>query len=295
MGRPEGIQTGIASMTGYGRASGESSAGHLTVEVRSLNHRYLEVAVRAPKTVMFLEPEIRALVRERVSRGKVELFISLDNRGSDFTVDSQRADEIVRALQGIAEIVGDKVRLEHILAAGDIVLVNESEITADLARTIIQTVVDAIAGMVDHRSTEGEALSGDLGSRIGNLSLMVTEIEGLASEVPHRARQQIENFLNGMNLKGPVDPQRLEVEIAFLAQKSDVSEEITRLVAHLTAFSNALSSGGAVGRRMDFLLQEIQREVNTIGSKSAHPVISKLVVDFKTGLEKVREQVQNIE
>ena len=295
MEHPEMIQAGIASMTGYVRASDESSAGNLTVEVRSLNHRYLEIAVRAPKTVMSLEPEIRALVRDRVSRGKVELFISLDNRGSVFTVDSRRADEIARALQGIAEIVGDTVRLEHILAAGDIVVVNESEIPSDLAERILKTTGEAITVMVDHRRTEGEALSRDLVARIGDLSLMVTEIEKLASEVPHRAHQQMKDFLRGIDLRGPVDPQRLEVEIAFLAQKSDVSEEITRLRAHLEAFSTTLSSGGAVGRRMDFLLQEIQREINTIGSKSAHPAVSKLVVDFKTGLEKIREQIQNIE
>jgi len=295
MAKSERFQDKIASMTGYGRASGESPAGQVTIEVRSLNHRYLEVAVRAPKAIMSMEPEIRTLVRDRVSRGKVELFISLENRVSDFTVDRKRAGEIAEALQGVAEIVGDTVRLEHILAAGEIVIVNNVEISTELVQTVFERTVHALDSMVAHRMTEGEALSEDLASRIGELRLIVTKIQELASEVPERTRQQIENFLTGVNLRNLVDPQRLEIEIAFLAQKSDVTEEITRLVTHLSAFSSALSLGGPVGRRMDFLLQEIQREVNTIGSKSAHPVISQLVVDFKAGLEKIREQVQNIE
>jgi uncharacterized protein (TIGR00255 family) len=124
---------------------------------------------------------------------------------------------------------------------------------------------------------------------------MLGEIRELAPEVPDRARQQIGQFLSGVKLGNQAEPQRLEVEIALLAQKSDVTEEITRLATHLSAFSSTLLAGGPVGRRMDFLLQEIQREANTIGSKSSHPAIARLIVDFKTDLEKIREQVQNIE
>jgi len=282
-------------MTGYGRSSGESPAGRVTVEVRSLNHRYLEISVRTPKGVLFLEPQIRNLVRERFSRGKVELFISHGSDTPDFNIDLGRAGEVAKALQEVAKMVGDTVRLEHLLAAGQIVTAGEVEIAQEMAQTILESVAEALDRMRLHRRTEGKVLALDLASRMENLENKVLRINELAPEVPDRVRRQMEAFLGGVNVSNMVDPQRLEAEIAILAQKSDVTEEITRLKAHMAAFRTSLSSGDPVGRRMDFLLQEMQREINTIGSKSSHPAISGLVVDFKTDLEKVREQVQNIE
>jgi len=285
----------VASMTGYGRSSGESPAGRVTVEVRSLNHRYLEISVRAPKGILFLEPEIRNLVRERFSRGKVELFISHESDAPDFEIDLGRASEVAKALREVAGMLGDTVRLEHLLAAGQVVTAREVEIPEEMSQTILEAVVEALDRMLSHRRTEGKALAMDLDSRMENLENKVLQISGLAQEVPDRVRRQMESFLESAHVGNIVDPQRLEAEIALLAQKSDVTEEITRLKAHMAAFRTALSSGDPVGRRMDFLLQEMQREISTIGSKSSHPVISGLVVDFKTELEKTREQVQNIE
>ncbi len=295
MTEKEKVFGSIASMTGYGRSLGESPAGRVTVEVRSLNHRYLEISVRAPKGILFLEPEIRNLVRQRLSRGKVELFISYESNAPDFEIDLNRASEAAKALRGIAEMVGDAVRLEHLLAAGQIVTAKEVEIPEETVQTIIEAVAEALDRMLSHRRTEGKALALDLASRMENLENQVPHISGLAGEVPDRVRRQIESFLEKVHISNKVDPQRLEAEIAILAQKSDVTEEITRLKTHMAAFRTALLSEDPVGRRMDFLLQEMQREINTIGSKSSHPVISGLVVDFKTEMEKIREQVQNLE
>lgn len=285
----------VASMTGYGRSTGETGAGRITVEVRSLNHRHLDMMVRAPRSLMNLDPEIRNMVRENVSRGKVEVFLILEDRPLDFSIDADRALNVAKALDKVASAIGDKVRLEHILAAGEIVQTSEREVDEEIISVVLQTAGQALANMVEHRHEEGRALVRDLVSRMDELTSIYNIIEEIAPDAPLRIRQNITQFLADLELGERVEPQRLEMEIALLAQRSDVTEEITRLRAHQESFRDALSGGGVIGRRLDFLIQEIQREINTIGSKSGVPEISERVVDFKTGLEKVREQVQNIE
>ena len=282
-------------MTGYGRDTGETAFGRITVEVRSLNHRHLDVMVRAPRGVMHLDPEIRKMVRERVSRGKVEVFLVLEDRPLDFVIDADRALDVAKALETVAVSIGDKVRLEHILAAGEIVQTSEREVDEEITSIVLKTAGQALGRMVEHRHDEGKSLAQDLLSRMDDLTTISNGIEEMAPEAPLRARENIIKFLADLDLGERVEPQRLEVEVAMLAQRSDIAEEITRLQTHQDSFREALSGGGVIGRRLDFLIQEIQREINTIGSKSGIPEISEWVVDFKTGLEKVREQVQNIE
>jgi len=288
-------KSGVASMTGYGRSTGETGLGRVTVEVRSLNHRHLDVMVRAPRSVMRLDPEIRSMVRERVSRGKVEVFLVLEDRPLEFVIDCDRALNVAKALENVAASIGDKVRLEHILAAGEIVQTGEREVDDEITSVVIQAAGQALEHMVEHRHEEGKALALDLIDRMDDLYTISKGIEGLAPDVTKRARQNMIQFLTDLDLGERVEPQRLEMEVAILAQRSDITEEITRLRTHQDSFREALSKGGVIGRRLDFLIQEIQREINTIGSKSGIPEISEKVVDFKTGLEKVREQVQNIE
>jgi len=285
----------VASMTGYGRATGETVSGRITVEVRSLNHRHLDVVVRVPRSMMHLDPEIRAMVRKRVSRGKVEVFLTLEDRPLDFNIDADRALDVAKALETVAESLGDKVRLEHILAAGEIVLTSEREIDQEITSIILQAADQALEKMVEHRHEEGKALNADLTSRMDELTTIFNNIVEMAPSAPDRVRKTIMQFLADLDLGERIEPQRLEMEVAMLAQRSDIAEEITRLRTHHDSFREVLSKGGVIGRRLDFLIQEIQREINTIGSKSGIPEISEWVVDFKTGLEKVREQVQNME
>lgn len=282
-------------MTGYGRSTGETGFGRITVEVRSLNHRHLDVMVRAPRSMTRLDPEIRNMVRKSVSRGKVEVFLVLEDRPLEFVIDTDRALDVANALEIVAASIGDKVRLEHILAAGEIVQTSEKEVDDEITSIVLRTVAEALENMVEHRHEEGKALAQDLMARMDELTTMSNGIEEIAPDVPRRTRQNIIKFLADLDLGERVEPQRLELEVAMLAQRSDIAEEITRLRTHQKTFREALTSGGVLGRRLDFLIQEIQREINTIGSKSGIPEISELVVDFKTGLEKVREQVQNIE
>ncbi len=282
-------------MTGYGRAAGETPSGRVTVEVRSLNHRYLDMGVRAPRGAMAVDPDIRSLVRKRVSRGKVEVFVNLEERPREYAVDTERALEMAKALEVVARALGDTVRLEHLLMSGEIFPQGESELGEDSLSAIVQTADKALESMVRHRLREGASLAKDLTGRVEGLAKLVVKVGEAAPRVTERVRQNMQRFLEDLDLGENVDPARLEVEIAMAAQRSDITEEMTRLRTHIDAFKEAVALGGVVGRRLDFLIQEIQREINTIGSKSGLPEISEIVVQFKTDLEKVREQVQNIE
>lgn len=285
----------ISSMTGYGRGVTETSDGRVSVEIRSLNHRFLDVSIRAPKEFLYLDPELRKAARKKLSRGKVEIFISLEGKHSELVVDIDRAAEAARGLTRVAEVVGDQVRLDHILAVGDIVRSGDTSDPQGMAEIIMGTSNEALDRLLGHREEEGRALGLDLFQRVSYLRELKVQVEVLAGSAPDRARKNITDYLKKIDLGGKIDPQRLEAEVALLAQRADVSEEITRLQTHLDSLEDNLKAGGTVGRRIDFILQEIQREVNTIGSKTGLAEISSLVVDFKSELEKIREQAQNIE
>lgn len=285
----------ISSMTGYGHGVTETPDGRVSVEVRSLNNRFLDVSIRAPKEFLYLDPELRKEARKKLSRGKVEIFISLEGKHSDLFVDLDRAAEAARGLAQVAEVVGDQVRLDHVLAVGDIVRSGDTSDPESKAEIIVGATKEALDRLLVHREEEGRALGLDLFQRISYLRELKAQVEELAGSAPNRARKNITDYLQKIDLGGKIDPQRLEAEVALLAQRADVSEEITRLQSHLDSLEDKLKTGGTVGRRIDFILQEIQREVNTIGSKTGLAEISSLVVDFKSELEKIREQAQNIE
>ena len=284
----------LMSMTGFGRASTDSERGRVTLEVRSLNHRFLEVTVRSPRDFLYLDPEVRRMVRERCSRGKVEANVTIEGRTAAMEVDLNGVEKTVAALENVAALVNDSVRLDHILAAGDI-LTQRQEDTEDLERQILDSLSAALDRLVEHRAREGAALQKDIRSRVAELRRVTADMVPLAATVPARALKQIGDTLDRIDMGESVDRQRLEAEAALLAQRADISEEMTRLAVHLDSLEETLTRGGPVGRRIDFILQEIQREVNTIGSKAGITGISPLVVDFKSELEKIREQVQNVE
>ncbi len=282
-------------MTGYGRAESDWEAGRVTVEVRSLNNRFLEVSVRAPKDLLFLDNELKKNARERFSRGKIEIYISIEGGIKGFSVDIEKARQVLTALEGVAELSGDEVKLEHVLSVGDVVRWNEKADVKGLADVVLSVTGQALDRMSEHRVQEGSAIQKDLAERLKNLRDMSMKMPPLAESVPERIAENLDEFLKRIEKNELIDNQRLEAEIAILSQKADVSEELSRLETHLDAMEKALSEGGPAGRRMDFLIQELVREVNTIGSKAGVVDLSSIVVDFKTELERVREQVQNIE
>ena len=185
-------------MTGYGRATGETAVGRITVEVRSLNHRHLDVMLRAPRGMMHMDPEIRNMVRERVSRGKVEMYLILEDRLPEFYIDTDRAVEIAGSLEKIAVSIGDTVRLEHILAAAEITKTSEKEIGSDTSAVVLETARLALERLVEHRFEEGKALSGDLKQRMAWLKDITDDIARVAPEVPERVRQNMRQFLTDL-------------------------------------------------------------------------------------------------
>ncbi len=285
----------LKSMTGYGRAESDWEAGRVTVEVRSLNNRFLEVSVRAPKDLLFLDNELKKDARERFSRGKIEIYVSLEGGIRGFAVDLEKARQVLSALEGVAELSGDEVRLEHVLSVGDVIRWNEKTDVKGLADVVLSVTGQALDRMGEHRVQEGSAIQKDLAGRLENLRNMRVKMAPLAESVPERIAENLEEFLKRIEKNELIDNQRLEAEIALLSQRADVCEELNRIETHLDAMEKALFEGGPAGRRMDFLIQELVREVNTIGSKAGVVDLSSIVVDFKTELERVREQVQNIE
>ncbi len=291
----DNLKKDLVSMTGFGRAQREWDGGMVTVEVRSLNHRFLEVSVRSPRDLLYLESDIKKMARDFFSRGKVETFITLEGGIKGFGVDIEKAKEVFDSLKSVADLTGDNVRLEHVLSVGDVIKWNEKTDAGSLGDLVLDVCSEAFKKMAEHRIREGTAIKEDLSGRVISMRKMADDMAPLAEEIPARIAENIREFLGKVGAGEVVDRQRLEGEIAMLSQKADVSEEFTRIAAHLNAMEEALGAGGPAGRRMDFLIQELVREVNTIGSKAGAVELSGIVVDFKSELEKVREQVQNVE
>ncbi len=291
----------VRSMTGFGRAEAQSEACQVAVEVNAVNHRYLDVAVRLPRRYMALEHRIRKLVSGRFSRGRFDIVCSittLDGQGRQVVADEALVADLVRLLRQVKAdhgVAGD-VELSTLLQFRDLVRVEEAEQDIEGLWDEMAPVVDrALETLEEMRAEEGKALNADISARAAAIRDLVTQ---LTDRLPtlraeHRAalEERLQNFLKDV----PVDPQRLAQEVAYLADRSDVSEELTRLASHLHQLEGFLASGEPVGRKLDFVVQELNREVNTIGSKLHDISVAQVVIELKHELEKIREQVQNLE
>jgi len=291
----------ISSMTGFGK--GDSRANGITVvaEVRSVNSRFLEVAARLPRSLSLRENEIKELVRRRLSRGKINLLVAVE-RESDgsipLKINISAARAYYRMLNQLKKSVKlkESVKLAHLLQFSDVLepqdLENSDEQEWEITREALGRAIDDLQKM---RANEGGELEVDLRNRVALLDGNLRQIEGFSKEqVPHerlRLRERIGQLLENEK----VDEGRLELEIALLADRLDVTEECVRFRSHNKFFLDALNSKEPAGRKLNFLVQEMNREANTIGSKSSDTRIAHLVVGMKEELEKIREQLQNIE
>lgn len=291
----------IRSMTGYGRGECVTPAGTVTAEIRSVNHRYAELSVRLPRPLLPFEQEIRRTVTDRLRRGKIDLSVGLEGgslEGGRPTVDLALAKGYHDALRSLGQALGipEPVTLDLIARQKDVITLTAASPDAEPlmqgVRQAISTALDAIDRM---RAVEGEALVADIISRLDRLESLRGSVAARAPLVPREAmermRERIARLLEGVDL----DPQRLAQEIALFADRCDVTEELTRFASHLSQFRESLASPEPVGRRLDFLVQELNREINTIGSKANDREITACVVEMKGELEKIREQLQNIE
>lgn len=291
----------IESMTGFGRGSAEQGGVHATVEIRSVNNRFADVSVRLPRVLSSYENEVQNLVKGAFDRGKFN--VSIQTERADETVplgvDTVAVRRYVRLLEGLREAAGlsDPVRLDHLLQFPELLAPPEDEdVIADAAWGAVQQAMqEAIRQLHTMRRQEGEALRNDLVMR---LSLIEQEAEAIESRAPERvieARDRLKARLAEVIADQRVDPARLEQEIAFIADKLDITEEIVRLRSHLHLFRDALQGKEPAGRKLNFLVQELNREVNTVSSKANDPDIAHRSVRMKEELERIREQVQNIE
>ncbi len=291
----------IKSMTGYGRAVETVGGRAFTVEVRSVNNRYLDCSVRMPRSLSFAEEAVKQAVKAAVSRGKVDVSVSLQNEtGDDITVKLNSA--VLKAyLEAMGRMVAefgvrDDVSVSTLSRLPDVFTVEKAEVDEEqLQADLMSVVAKALQGYDAMRTTEGAALEADLRSRGQTILDLVAQVEQGSAQTVTDYRLRLEAKLREVLASTNIDESRILTEAAIFADKVAVDEETVRLRSHLNQMDAMLNAGGAVGRKLDFLLQEMNREANTIGSKCSDVRLAKIVVEIKAELEKIREQTQNIE
>ncbi|WP_236213182.1 YicC/YloC family endoribonuclease [Metapseudomonas otitidis] len=286
----------VHSMTAFARVEQAGTHGTLSWELRSVNHRYLEPHLRLPEAFRDLEGAVREALRQGLSRGKVEctLRFAEAEAGKPLQVDSERAAQVVAAAEAVAALVSQPAPLNPLeILAWPGVLVADAADPQALNAAALEAFGKALEELKTGRAREGADLARLLNER---LDAMQEEVVALRELVPQMLGLQRQKILDRFNeMKAELDPQRLEQELVLLAQKSDVAEELDRLGTHITEVRRVLKAGGAAGRRLDFLMQELNREANTLGSKAFDPRSTQAAVNLKVLIEQMREQVQNIE
>ena len=291
----------VKSMTGYGRAVETVNGREFTVEVRSVNNRYLDCTVKLPRSLSFGEDAVKQAVKNTVSRGKVDVFVSVRSEGGTegkVTLNSSLAAGYAEAMREMArelQLPGD-ISLDLIARMPEVFTVEKPEVDEEqLLKDLLFVADKAFTGYDAMRSREGQALEKDLRSRGQTILSLVSQVEAGSAQTVADYRARLESKLREVLASTAIDESRILTEAAIFADKVAVDEETVRLRSHLEQMDAMLTAGGSVGRKLDFLLQEMNREANTIGSKCSDVRLARLVVEIKAELEKIREQTQNIE
>ena len=291
----------IKSMTGYGRAREMLNKRDITVEVRSVNNRYLDCTVKMPRMYTFAEDAIKQHVQQAVSRGKVDVFITVDASAADVakvTVNEELAAQYAAALGVLAGVCGTEARVtpEQLARFPDVLTVTKADedletVSADLC-AVLDQALEAYNAM---RTVEGAKLAEDIGNRLTNIETYTAQVETRSPQTVAEYRAKLTARMEEVLQSTTIDPQRILTEAAIYADKVAVDEETVRLRSHVAQLRTMLESDEPMGRKMDFLIQEVNRESNTIGSKCSDVSIAQVVVGLKAEVEKMREQVQNVE
>ncbi|MFD2532808.1 YicC/YloC family endoribonuclease [Gracilimonas halophila] len=292
----------IISMTGFGRGEATENGITATVEIKSLNSRYLDVSTRLPQRLQDKELEVKELVQKTVNRGKLNITVyvsEVDSAGPSISVDKAKVKGYTRILEELRTTAGikDPISIRDLTQFNDVFINKEEdeEIIEQKWEVALKALEDAISSLLKMRTQEGNQLKNDLVDRIrfieSNLEIITEQTNGRAEEARDKLLERIQNLID----EDKIDPERLEMEVAVLVDKMDVTEEIVRLKSHLKFFIEAVEQPEPAGRRLNFLTQEINRELNTIGSKANNSEIAQYVVKCKEALEQIREQVQNVE
>ena len=291
----------VKSMTGYGRAVETVNGREFTVELRSVNNRYLDCNVKLPRSLTFAEEAVKQAVKGTISRGKVDVFITVRSEGTTdvkITLNDAMVEGYLAAMKQMVTAYGvqDDISVSILSRMPEVFTVEKPEVDEEqLLADLMSVVKQALANYDAMRAAEGKALEADLRSRGNTILELVSQVEAGNGQTVIDYRTRLYNKLQEVLANTSIDESRILTEAAIFADKVAVDEETVRLRSHLEQMNNMLTTGGAIGRKLDFLLQEMNRESNTIGSKCSDVKLARIVVDIKAELEKIREQTQNIE
>ena len=292
----------IRSMTAYGRGEHSEGGTNFTAELKSLNNRYRDIILRIPKTFQALEDEIRSQIASKVRRGRIEVSIQVEKNAAETEYDLELNLPLVRSLIRIFEELNEqfgldgKVAPETLCQMRDVILYKPYDVDIDAVRPAFQEVIRLALDSLDTmRRVEGQAIEEDFLKRLKLIEAYLDDIEDRAPTMVEAYHKRLKEKIHNISLDIELDESRLVQEVAIFADRCDITEEIVRLRSHLKQFKDYMSVDDSIGRRLDFLIQEINREVNTISSKTLDSSISARVVEIKGELEKLREQVQNVE
>ena len=291
----------IRSMTGYGRGEAVLHDRTITVELRSVNNRYLDCSVKIPRLYVFAEETIKSQVQKSVGRGKLDIFVTIDSTAADkvaVTLNKPVADGYYNALLQMRDAYGlrDDISVSLLSRFPDVFLVEKEQGDADvIAGDIVQVLTQALADFNAMREREGEKLAEDIRGRAQTIAGLVGQVEERSPQTVAEYREKLRQRMQEVLENTQLDESRILTEAALFADKVAVDEETVRLRSHLDQLGQMLEQGGAIGRKLDFLIQEFNREANTIGSKCSDVTLARVVVELKGEIEKIREQVQNIE
>jgi len=292
----------IRSMTGFGRGEFSDTIHNFSVEIKTVNHRYNDIMIKMPKHLNYLEENIKKYIKKYINRGRVEVYINVEYVSEspiDVSIDVPLAKSYKSALESLIEELNIeyKVGLEDILTLNDVVKTERKDIDKDIVWNCLTKALDiALDSVKAMRIEEGIALKKDIECQLNTMNHMILEIEKRAPFVVKEYKEKLQQRIKELiDEEHDLDDERLNYEVALFADKSDINEEIVRFKSHMKQFLQSLEYDEPIGRKLDFLIQEMNREINTIGSKASDLYITNYVVDIKSELEKIREQVQNIE
>ena len=291
----------MKSMTGFGRSKLEENSREYIVEIKSVNHKYSDISIKLPRNIMCFEEKIKKIISNNISRGKVDVFITFNNysdEGKDVVINKELAKNYIAQLKELATETGleENIRLTEITKMPDVLQLKIADDESNVIWNELERCVNqAVSNFVEMRSVEGERIKQDLQTRINNVEGFVNQIfsytTGLIEEYVVKLKERVKEILN----TDVVDEARLAQEIVIYADKCSIEEELTRLRSHIAQFKVLLETKEPVGKKIDFLIQEMNRETNTIASKSVKLEITNLAIEVKTAIEDIREQIQNIE
>lgn len=291
----------IKSMTGFGRGEHEDSGRSFTVEIKTVNHRYSDINIKLPRQLSYLEDNIRKYILSHISRGKIDVYITQDKFSAEdveVTVDEALAEAYVNALRSLKDKFQliDDISVSVVSKLPDIINITKVEEEGEeVWNTLSIAIQKSLSNLLEMRKKEGQKLADDIIARKDYLKSIVQKIEERSPMVVQEYKEKLEERIKDISGNICIDETRLAAEVALFADRSSIAEEIVRLNSHFEQLQLILQEEGPVGRKLDFLVQEMNREINTIGSKASDLEITKHVVEVKSEIEKIREQIQNIE